>query len=376
MAVRRTIVVHTKLSGHMIRVDAARSGVSGVQVMTMGQLASRLAGGFLQPIDPEKLQRAVRTALAGSSLGEFDAIKDLPGMVRAAVNTLDKVWGADIDLPAATNPRLIALHTLEAETLRRLPPSMKRPKELVELACGRICHAPAVIGPVEIHGHSEMSPCWRPLFAALTTTVPVVWVAGSRSAPLWLDAMMIDIRREAPKDTELHLFSCATPQHEALEAFRWMRELIAGGKARPEEIAIAAASRAGFDDHMMALSADANIPIHFVHGVKAVTNRDGQTAAALAETLIKGVSQERVRRLFALLHDASKAIAGLPRDWTRVLSKEAPLTTVERWEQAFSQAEASDWPDGVDRSNIVLGVLRSLEKGSEAAINRGSKVYH
>jgi hypothetical protein len=42
-----------------------------------------------------------------------------------------------------------------------------------------------------------------------------------------------------------------------------------------------------------------------------------------------------VRRLFALLDDASKVIVGLPRDWTRVLPKEAPLTTVERWEQAF-----------------------------------------
>jgi hypothetical protein len=44
MTVRRTIVVHTKLSGHMIRVAAARSGANGVQVMTMGQLAGRLAG--------------------------------------------------------------------------------------------------------------------------------------------------------------------------------------------------------------------------------------------------------------------------------------------------------------------------------------------
>jgi len=334
LTARRTIVVHTKLSGHMIRVDAARSGANGVQVMTMGQLAGRLAGGFLQPIDPEKLQEAVRTALAGPSLGEFDAIKDLPGMVRAAVNTLDKVWRADIELSMATNPRLMALHTLEAEALHRLPPSMKRPKELVELACGRIRHAPAVIGPVEIHGHSEMSPCWRPLLAALTTTVPVVWVAGSRSAPSWLDLIKIDIRREAPTDPELHLFSCATPQHEALEAFRWMREVIASGKARPEEIAIATASPADFDDHIMALSADTNIPIHFVHGIKAVANRDGQTAAALAETPIKGISQERVQRLFALLHDVSKAIVGLPRDWTRVLPKEAPLTTVERWEQA------------------------------------------
>ena len=280
---RRTIVVHTKLSGHLLRVDAARKGSNGVQVLTMAQLAARLAGGFLQPIDPERLQEAVQSALASSSLGELDVIKALPGMTRAAVDTLDKLWRAGIDLSTSANPRLAALSTLENEVLRVLPPSMKRPRDLVELACGRIYHAAAVIGPVEIHGHSEMSSCWRPLLAALTTVVPVAWVAAARPAPPWLDLMNIDVRRDSSKAPQCRLFSCANPQHEALEAFRWMRELLASGEARPEEIAITAASPADFDDHMMVLCADANIPIHFVHGVKALTTRDGQTAAALAK---------------------------------------------------------------------------------------------
>ena len=367
---RRTIVVHTKLSGHLLRVDDARKGANGVQVLTMGQLAARLAGGFLQPIDPERLQEAAQSALASSSLGELDVIKALPGMTRAVVSTLDKVWRAGIGLSTSTNRRLAALSTLESEVLRVLPPSMNRPRDLVELACGRIHHASAVIGPVEIHGHSEMSPCWRPLLAALTTVVPVAWVAGARPAPTWLDLMNIDVRRHSRNAPERRLFSCANPQHEALEAFRWMRELLAGGEARPEEIAIAAASPADFDDHMMALFADANIPIHFVHGVKALTTRDGQTAAALAEALIKGISQERVRRLLALLH-GSKVLAGLPSDWTRVLPQDAPLTTVERWEQAFAQSDASNWPEGADRSNIVLSVLRLLERGPEVAVQAG-----
>lgn len=374
MTARRTKVVHTRLSGHILRLDAARNGANGVQVMTMGQLAGRLAGGFLQPIDPERLQEAVQAALAASDLGEFEAIKNLPGMVKAAVATLDKVWRANIDLSKATHPRLKALHTLENETLRRLPPSMKRPAELVEIGRRRLEHAPTVIGPVEIHGHSEMSPCWRPLVAALATVVPVVWIAGARSVPSWLKGLNVEVRREAPLKSEPRLFSCATPHHEALEAFRWMRDLIASGAARPEEIAIAAASPADFDDHMMALAAEANIPIHFVHGVRAVTNRDGQRAAALAEILIKGVSQERAQRLFALLHDSSQAVSGLPRDWTRVLPKDAPLTTVERWEQAFARVDAEGWPDGVDRSDIVLRVLRLLEKGPGAAVEAGEEL--
>ena len=49
------------------------------------------------------------------------------------------------------------------------------------------------------------------------------------------------------------------------------------------------------------------------------------------------------------------------------MPKEAPLTTVERWEQAFTQADANDWPDGIDRSNIILGVLRMLAIGLGSA---------
>ena len=45
MALHRTIIVHTRLAGHMARVQAARGGESGVQILTMGQLAARLAGG-------------------------------------------------------------------------------------------------------------------------------------------------------------------------------------------------------------------------------------------------------------------------------------------------------------------------------------------
>jgi hypothetical protein len=59
LSARRTIVVHTKLAGHMSRVDAARRNEAGVQVMTMGQLTARLAGGLLQPVDLDVLTETV-----------------------------------------------------------------------------------------------------------------------------------------------------------------------------------------------------------------------------------------------------------------------------------------------------------------------------
>lgn len=125
--------MHTKLAGHVARVHAARTGENGVQILTMGQLAARLAGGLLRPIDSDDLKVAVREALARIQLGEMEPIKDLPGMVRAAVGTLEKVWNAGIDLSRQKHPRLQSLHSLEEEVLGRLPPRMKRPQDLVQL---------------------------------------------------------------------------------------------------------------------------------------------------------------------------------------------------------------------------------------------------
>ena len=348
----------------MLRVDAARQGANGVQILTMGQLAARLAGGFLQPIDTDALLEALRAALREIRFPGFDSIQDLPGMARAAAGTLDKVWRAGIDLSASDHPRLRALHDLEAEALRRLPPSMKRPQDLVGLALARAPLAPRLFGAVEIHGHSEMSPCWRPLLAALSDVTKIAWVAGRRPVPEWLDRRKIEVRAdEAHEVADPQLISCASPYHEALEALRWVRELLASGRARPEDIAIAAASPGDFDDAVMALSADANLPIHFVHGLRATTKREGQTAAALTELLVKGLSQEGVRRLFALMNGASDAIEGLPGEWTRLLPQDAPLTTLDRWKQVFAALEASDWPEGVDRSALVLNALTLIDLG-------------
>ena len=370
---RRTVVVHTKLAGHIARVTAARAGENGVQIMTMGQLAARLAGGLLHPVDLDALHDALREALLAVAMGELEPIKNLPGMVRAAANTLNKVWRAGIELSAGQHPRLQALHVLEEDVLRRLPPSMKRPKELVELACKRLAYAKAALGPVEIHGHSEMSPCWRPLLGKLAETLPVTWIAGPRHVPDWLRKIKVEVRTENTKFPKPGLYSCANPQHEAVEAFRWMRALLASGTP-PEEIAIVAASPADFDDHILALSREANIPVHFVHGINAVTQRDGQSAAALAETIVKGISQERVRRLFALLHGSSPVLRDLPPEWMRILPADAPLTTVERWEQALARSALADWPDGVDRSAAVLEVLRLVAKGPQAAAEIGEKL--
>ena len=121
MQLRRTVVVHGRLAAHEARLAAARERAHGTQILTTEQMVGRLAGGFLQGIDREALQEAVRAAL-DEELGEIDAIKHLPGMVRAAIGTLEKVWRAGINLEAhsSEHPRFDALHRLERAVLQRL----------------------------------------------------------------------------------------------------------------------------------------------------------------------------------------------------------------------------------------------------------------
>src|ERR1700724_2713848 len=153
---RRTVIVHTILTGHMSRVDAARRNETGVQVMTMGQLAARLAGGLLQPVDLDVLTETIREALPDVEMGELEPIKDLPRMPAAVTATFDKAWRAGVDLSEVGNPRTAGLAWRRQVVVERLPATMKLPGDLVALALQGVGHAPAVIGQVEIHGHSEM----------------------------------------------------------------------------------------------------------------------------------------------------------------------------------------------------------------------------
>ena len=94
---------------------------------------------------------------------------------------------------------------------------------------------------------------------------------------------------------------CADPKSEVIEALRWARELLSSGRAKPEDIAIAATSTEDWDDHVLAYAASAGLPVHFSHGVAALSRPEGQACAALADLLTNGLSQERVWRLLRRL---------------------------------------------------------------------------
>lgn len=370
---RLTYVAHGRLASREIRLEAARNQRHGVQVVAFEQLAARLAGGFAQAIDADALRDAIQQALPETDLGELDAIKLLPGMVGAAADTLHKVWHTGIDLAARAgeHPRLAAMAALEEAVLVRLPSSMLRPVTLASQAIARLHHAPALFGEIEIVGASELSPCWRLLLFGLAGMLPVRWLAGPRSVPDWLAGSTVEIMRSAPSAPLVTAISAANGYHEVIEALRWARELIASGTARPWEIAIAAAAPATYDDEFMALRADANLDVHFVHGVRVVTTRDGQTAAALADVLVRGLSQARLRRLATLLAGAPGPFRSLPEGWLRVLPADAPLSSVDAWTRLLAGLTADRWPDGVDHSEGLRTIVEMLARGTGEAAETG-----
>ncbi len=373
---RHTVIAHGRHAMRERRLAAARQRQHGLHILTFEQLAARLAGGLTCSVDEETLRQAVQAALPTLGLGELDSLKALPGMVAAAVDTISKVWRASIDLQerAASHPRLASIATLETAVLTALPPAMMRPADLVAAALARLEHAPTLIGPVEVVGLTELAPCWRPLLLGLATRVPVRWIAGPRSVPAWLDGSGIEIERAEAQAPQIITVTASTAYHEAIEAMRWARGLLASGRAQPAEIAIAAVTPADYDDYFLALRHDANFELHFVHGVHITACREGQAAAALADILLRGLSQMRMRRLWTLLRAYPGPFQDLPDGWTRLLPTDAPLTSRQAWTRLLERLTPASWSDGIDHSPALREIEDLLWQGPGAAATVGERL--
>jgi hypothetical protein len=378
MTSRHTIVTHGLLAKRDLRLEVARACLHGRQLMTFEALACRLAGGFSAAIDDETLRDAIQHALPETELGELEKIKLLPGMVDAAAGTLRKVWRSEIDLQgrADEHPRISSVAKLEEAVLTRLPASMMRPIDLVSAGMERLEHAKALFGDIDIVGITELSPCWRPLLHALAQNTSIRWIAGPRPVPAWLDVTLVKVDRSDRKSPSVNVISASTTYHEVIEAVRWARQLLASGTAKPAEIAIAATIPADYDDDFLAVRSDANLDVHFVHGVKVTATRDGQTTAALADIVVRGISQTRFRRLALLIGDAGGPFKSLPRGWMKILPSDAPLATSEAWRRLLNSLKATDWPDGENHVEDLRKIVGLLEKGTVAAAETGETLLN
>jgi hypothetical protein len=170
----RTVFTHGRLAVREMVLASAH----GFLACTDKQLAARLAGGFATPVNRDALLSAGRDALVSTALGTLQEIKTLSGMPHAAADTIWKARRTSIDLQtrAVDHSRIASLSPLEGVVIERLPPRMLRPAELVRKALNRITFAQTILGRIEIHGLTELSPVWRPLLLKLAETLSVIGI--------------------------------------------------------------------------------------------------------------------------------------------------------------------------------------------------------
>ena len=366
---RRTVVVEGRYARRWHQTQAAMNGNHGLLVVSMEELAARLAGGFLRSVGARDLKERVRDAAAAGPLDELDAIKALPGFQRAAAATLSKAWRAGLRLDDG-NTRTRSLALLERAVRSRLPKNQLPHPDLAMRALDRVALAPILFGRIEIHGRTELAPVWRDLLLELGRKTEVVWVAGARSTPTWLSGSAITIQTSEMTHPDLRAVSCATPRHEILEALRWARRHLTNGTPA-QHIAITAASPATWDDHVLAMADAVNLPIHFIHGKPALSTQDGQLAAALAEVLLRGLSRSRMVRLVGLLRASVDLFRAMPEDWREVLPDDAPLLDVDRWDQLLDRLTPEDFSDGKDHRPLLDQIIEALRMGLARAEDIG-----
>jgi hypothetical protein len=368
---KTTVIVNGRMALRTERLDAARTGDMGRQVMTVEHAASRLAGGFLKIIDLATLRGLINDIILDTDLGELNPMRSRPGMPNACASTLMKYWLSGLDPEDyAGNGRLAAILALEEAVMKVMPRHMMRPADLVTLAVSRIEHAPMIFGDIVFKGMTDLHPVWRSLFNALAKAVPVTWEAGPRDLPDFLKGRR-DIKRIRTKEVvadRICAETCASERHEVIEAVRWVREKILAGVS-PSQIAIATVSLQTYDDIMASVLAEANVPVHMASGIPALLTHQGQTAAALADAMLRGITQKRISRLFSLMEPGRGVLIDLPANWEEELPRDATLTTVARWRKALERR-----PSTAAIAEIVVPIVELISKGPQKAQEIGEKL--
>jgi hypothetical protein len=161
---RLTIIVEGPLAVRMQRLAVAGARDIGTEVLTMPQLAARLAGGFLALPGSETLYPAIRQALAQGGFADLEPVRSLPGMTRAVARSLDLIWRADLDLIslAGRSARLADLSLIEARVKEALPAGSLLPRDLRTAAAMRVDLAKVLFGAVTVEGVIDVDPLWRP----------------------------------------------------------------------------------------------------------------------------------------------------------------------------------------------------------------------
>jgi len=367
---RSTLVVDGPLAMRMQRLKAAREGSTGREIITLPLLAARLTGGFVAPIATDILYPAIQAALAAGGFQDLGHVSSLPGMPRAVLQSLTAIWRADIDLTSLPQHvgRFADLCLLETRIRERLPASRMLPRDLRDAAQARSSFCGSLLGPVTLEGIVEIDAVWRPLLNEIARFTELCWnVPAPTEEQAWFKGTIH--RQPVTPPVTFSAETSADPKSEVVEALRWVRRLLSSGKANAEDIGIAATSTTDWDDHFLAYANSAGLPLHFSHGIPALSTPDGQACAALADVLTTGLSQERIWRLIRRL--PPRPFAGsLPKDWFAGIPRGAGLKTLEQWREALIAAR-SHRADDMAAEDAMLPIIELLARGPEAGQEAG-----
>ena len=369
---KQTIVVEGLLAYRMQRAVAARANAVGREVLMLHQLAARLCGGFLDLPPAEVLYPIIRAALAEGGFTKFAVITDLPGTPRAVMDTLRKVWNADLDLNevGGQSGNCTDLQLIESRVRRDLPAAWLLPQDLRDLALARVDRAPRLFGSIVVDGIIDVMPLWRPLLEALTVHVPLEWRTAGPVNRSWFTGKLLERPLSLPD--RIAVESAADARSEVVEALRWVRERLALGTTSAADVAIVAASPGDFDEYLLALRQESGLPIHFSHGVPALATVAGQTCAALADVLLGGINQNSIRRLLSGLPWRGP-LKLLPSDWAKGISPEASLNTLVQWEAALGRSR-NQRADGDLAERVLVPFLSQLAQGIGDAAGLGDRL--
>ncbi|MER9412352.1 PD-(D/E)XK nuclease family protein [Mesorhizobium sp. M0589] len=372
MPSRSTYVVDGILALRSARAAAARDGAIGREIVTLPLLAARLVGGFATPAGTDVLYPAIQAALASESFGDIGMVAALPGMPRAVLHALDCAWRADLDLSSLAGevPRFDDLHRVETYVRDHIPPAHMLPRDLRDAAARRIDRARSLLGPVTLSGVVDVDPLWMSLLNDLARVTDITWELPAPAKHAWFRGSIQ--RRAATTPVRKSAEASADPKSEVIEALRWTRQLLATGKVQARDIAIAATSTQEWDDHFLAYARSAGLPLHFSHGVPALSTPEGQACAALADILAKGLNQERVWRLIRRL-PAHPFASRLPPDWFAAIPRSAGLRSLDQWREVLAAARPRR-DDGELAEQILLPVLELLARGADIAAEAGARL--
>lgn len=364
---RQTVIVSGLLAYRMQRATAARANALGLEILMLPQLAARLCGGFVEMAPAEVLFPLIRSALADGGFSKFNDIAGLPGMPRAVMEALRKIWNADLDLISLADrgEQTADLERIETAIRRQLPAAWLLPTDLRDRALARASKAPKLLGAIVLDGIVDIEPVWRPLINALVPQVE--WRTSGRVDRKWFTGHLVEHRLSTPEFRRVE--AAADHRSEVIEALRWARELMSTGTVAASDIAIASTSPGDYDEHMLVLRRDASLPIHFAGGIPALSTAAGQSCAALADILLRGLRQDRVRRLLLGL-PKTKALKLLPTDWSRGIQPAASLNNVVQWETTLSKTRERR-ADGDLTERVLLPILRRLDRGIGEALELG-----